>query len=123
MPVESVIRDHQQDYYHALQQAGSDGESTVFIVFMLQVVLEAVQKVSRENDQVSDQASDQVKRLLLIVGDDWMSSTEMMHELDLSHKPTFRKNYLNPALKQGVIVMKHPDSPRSPKQRYKRALI
>lgn len=123
VPVESVIRDHQQDYYHALQQTGSDGESTVFIVFMLQVILEAVQKVSRENDQANDQVSDQVKRLLLIVGDDWMSSTEMMHELDLSHKPTFRKNYLNPALKQGFIVMKHPDSPRSPKQRYKRALI
>ncbi|WP_083235008.1 Fic family protein [Candidatus Marithrix sp. Canyon 246] len=46
IPVESVIRDYQQDYYHALQQSGNDGESTVFIEFMLQVILESIQQVT-----------------------------------------------------------------------------
>jgi Fic family protein len=45
---------------------------------------------------------------------------EMMERLDLSHRPTFRKNYLNPALAQGVIEMTIPDKPNSRNQRYRR---
>lgn len=41
-----MIRDYQQDYYHALQQSGNDGESTIFIEFMLQVILESIQQVT-----------------------------------------------------------------------------
>lgn len=39
-----------------------------------------------------------------------------MVRLDLSHMPTLRKNYLNPALTQGVIEMTIPDKPNSQNQ-------
>ena len=39
----------------------------------------------------------------------YLSSAKIMAKVGLSHKPTFRKNYLLPALKQGLIKMSHPD--------------
>jgi len=140
VPVESTIRDYQQDYYHALKQSGVDGESTAFIEFMLVIILKSIQRPDQVTDHVADQVIDyvpdqaneqitdqiigqvtiQVKNLLVVIGNNWKSSKELMHKLNLSHKPTFRKNYLNPALEQKLIIMKYPDSPRSPKQRYKK---
>jgi len=121
VPVESVVRDYQQDYYLALQQSGSDGESTVFIEFMLEVILKSIQEILIDTDQATDQVTDQVKRLMSVVGGKWISSTDIMHKLKLSHKPTFRKNYLKPAMELKLIVMKYPNTPSSPKQQYKRA--
>jgi Fic family protein len=94
IPVENMIKSRQQEYYQALQQAGKAGDSTVFIVFMCQVILEAISLLQRYSDQADDQVSDQVKRLLTVLPDHWLSATEMMELLGLSHKPTFRKNYL-----------------------------
>ena len=42
---ESIVRDYQDDYYKALEDSGSAGESTPFIEFMLEVILEAIEKV------------------------------------------------------------------------------
>jgi hypothetical protein len=50
--------------------------------------------------------------------DGYLSSAQIMAKVGLVHKSTFRKNYLLPALKQGLISMSHPDSPNSPKQKY-----
>ncbi len=47
------------------------------------------------------------------------SLTELMALLDLSHRATFQKNYLTPALEAGVIERTPPDKPKSPKQKYK----
>jgi len=44
IPVESVIRDYQQDYYQALQQSGCEGESTIFVEYMLKVILQTIQE-------------------------------------------------------------------------------
>jgi hypothetical protein len=42
-----------------------------------------------------------------------------MASLELQHKPTFRNNYLHPALAAELIEMTQPDSPRSPSQKYR----
>ncbi|WP_431639722.1 hypothetical protein WCP94_003928 [Bilophila wadsworthia] len=42
-----------------------------------------------------------------------------MEKLELSHKPTFRRNYLNPALAQGDVERTIPDKPNSPVQKYR----
>ena len=102
-----------------MQQAGKVGESTVFIVYMCQVILAAMTSLQQHSDQVSDQ----VKRLLSVLSDNWLSSAEIMGLLGLSHKPTFRKNYLEPALKQKLVEMQFPDSPRSPKQKYRKVAL
>jgi hypothetical protein len=48
--------------------------------------------------QNSDQVSEQVQKLLDVMDNQYWSAQDLMTELDLSHKATFRKNYLNPAL-------------------------
>ena len=47
-----------------------------------------------------------------------LSSSELMKLLGLRHKQTFRKNYLEPALSNGLIKMTNPDTPNSPTQKY-----
>ncbi|WP_434658237.1 Fic family protein [Sulfurimonas sp. NW9] len=48
LPTESIVRDHQQEYYKALEDATELGESTPFIEFMLKMILEAIVKVGKE---------------------------------------------------------------------------
>jgi Fic family protein len=43
IPTESIVRDHQEAYYQAIEAAGSAGESTLFVEFMLEVILESIQ--------------------------------------------------------------------------------
>jgi len=123
IPLESVIK-VQQDYYQALGNADSASDSTVFIAFMLKAILKSLENASNreQSDQVSVQVSDQVEKLLAVMGDDWLSAQDMMSLLGLSHKATFRKNYLRPALQAGFVVMQDPDSPRSPRQKYRKVI-
>ena len=111
--VESMIHAHQQEYYDAINESSAAVNCGPFIEFMLQVILESIQ-----TDQVGDQVGDQVKRLLKAIGNRKISAIELMESLGLSHRPTFRKNYLHPALEAGLIEMTMPDSPKSPTQKY-----
>ncbi|MFZ0611061.1 MAG: hypothetical protein WAM73_02365 [Desulfobacterales bacterium] len=70
-------------------------------------------------DQVGDQVTDQVAALIRAVGTGELGSNDLMQALGLSHRPTFRENYLNPAVEDEWIERTQPDSPRSPTQRYR----
>ncbi|MEM7108733.1 MAG: Fic family protein [Bacteroidota bacterium] len=43
IPVESLIKEHQQDYYDALEKSDQLGESTPFVTFSLSVILKALE--------------------------------------------------------------------------------
>jgi hypothetical protein len=90
-----------------------------FAEFILQAMLEAM--LSKPwTDQVSDQVSDQVGLLLgALKPGQTSSAAELMQFLGLKHRPTFRNNYLDPAMALGLIEKTHPGSPRSPAQRYR----
>ncbi len=45
LPVESIIHDHQQEYYDAINRSNALGEGTPFLEFMLGVIKEALQEV------------------------------------------------------------------------------
>ena len=47
-----------------------------------------------------------------------MTASELMNVIGLSHKPTFRKNYLHSALNYKFIEMKFPDKSNSSTQKY-----
>lgn len=119
LPVETVIREQQDEYYAALSAADRLAEATPFVEFMLQALHRALLDGAR-SDQVTDQVTDQVSALLTALsGEAERKAGELMADLQLSHKPTFRKNYLNPALAAGLVEMTDPDSPRSPVQKYR----
>jgi hypothetical protein len=71
------------------------------------------------SDQATDQATDQVKQLLKVANHEFRSATELMAALSLRHRPTFRKNYLQPALEKGLLEAKYPHNPRHPAQAYR----
>ncbi len=120
LPVETIIRDRQGAYYKKLAESDNTGKATAFVEFILEAIKESIlQAIS--TDQVSDQVSDQVKRLIKALGQKERSSADLMQALKLAHAPTFRKNYLTPALEGHWIERTQPDSPRSPTQRYRLA--
>ena len=121
IPVESLVHARQDDYYRAIRQSSAAGASTSFIVFMLEIILEAL-RVSGVNDQVSDQVSDQVARLIAALGTGSRSAVELMGIIGLSHRPTFRKNYLHPAMSAGLVEMTRPESPTAKNQKYRLAV-
>ena len=49
IPIESVVRENQKQYYQALEDAGSMGESTPFIEFMLEIILATLEDLKKEN--------------------------------------------------------------------------
>ena len=118
LPVESVIREQQAGYYSALAAADKAGQSTVFIEFLLSTLLQTLHEVTA-TDQVSDQVTDQVRALLKCLDPQPLSALECMKKLGLSHRPTFRKNYLQPALDARLIERTLPDKPSSSQQKYR----
>ncbi len=67
----------------------------------------------------TDQVSDQVAKILRALSGGEPGSSEVMTALGLSHRSTFRRNYLDRALEAGWIERTRPESPRSPMQRYR----
>lgn len=116
--VETVIRERQSEYYRVLGACDKVGNSTAFIEFLLAALLTALKDVS-QTDQVSDQVSDQVAALLRVLKTKPLSATECMSYFKLSHRPTFRANYLNPALAAGFIELTIPEKPNSRLQKYR----
>lgn len=56
--------------------------------------------------------------LVKVIGDEEQTITEIMKTLGLRHRPNFLEYHLNPAIKDGFVRMKYPDSPRHPRQKY-----
>lgn len=119
LPVEAVIREQQDDYYAALAAADQLAESTPFVEFMLQALSVALAEAVRSGP-ATDQVTDQVARLLwTLQSGSALKVNELMAEVGLAHKATFRANYLKPALVAGLVEMTDPASPKSPAQRYR----
>ncbi|MCE8002357.1 Fic family protein [Billgrantia ethanolica] len=138
LPVETVIRDRQQEYYDTLAEADQAGEATPFIEFMLTALRDAFTEAIESEagaffstirqdssvadpacDPVADPACDPVERLVKLLAEGEAGTAALMAALGLNHRPTFRKNYLTPALHGGWIEPTHPEKPNSPKQRYR----
>lgn len=127
LPIEELIRSRQQEYYDALGVADKQADSAGFVELMLEIIRDSLMEVTvvgrstdQDGDQVSDQDKSPVERLLSVLGSDVLSAAELMQRLSLLHKPTFRKNYLNPAIEQGLIERTIPDKPNSRNQRYRK---
>lgn len=123
LPVEELIRSRQQEYYNALNKSDRESDSSTFVEFMLEIFLGTLREttvVGDATDPAGKSGNLYVQKLLDVLGDEVLSATEIMERLGLSHRPTFRKNYLVPALEQGIIEMTIPEKPKSRNQRYRK---
>ena len=119
LPVETIIYERRQEYYAALGSSNDADDCTVFVRFILQAIWDTLEQYA-ESDQDTDHVSDQVKRLLSVLETKPLSALELMGRLGLKHRPTFRKNYLHPALEAGAIEMTLPQTPNARGQKYRR---
>lgn len=127
LPIEELIQSRQKEYYDALGVADRQADSAGFVELMLEIIRDSLKEITvvgrstdQDDDQVTAQDKTPVERLLSALGDKTLSTAELMERLGLSHRPTFRKNYLNPALEQNLIERTIPDKPNSKNQRYRK---
>ena len=97
-------------------------DSAPFIEFILQMILDAIlssNETAQANDHATAQAGDHVQRLISAMKQGDYTFAELMQLVGLTHRATFQKNYLNPAIEAGLIERTIPDKPKSPKQKYR----
>ena len=52
LPVETIVKKYQQEYYQAIAQSDAKGDSTDFIVFMLKCILQTISEQRKVTDNV-----------------------------------------------------------------------
>ena len=123
LPIEELIRSRQQEYYDALGKSDREADSSAFVELMLEIILDTLKETSVVGNAESDEPnmlSPSIRKLMEALGNEALSAVEIMERLGISHRPTFRKNYLNPALEQRLIEMTIPDKPNSRNQKYRK---
>lgn len=78
-----------------------------------------IQSSTQLPTQLPTQSYNQIQRLLLALKDGEKSPAELRRILNIKHRPTFRNNYLHPALNSELIEMTIPTKPSSPNQKYR----
>lgn len=92
LPIETLIHEQQEGYYHAINQANIAGESTIFITFMLnimkQTLIELMWNIKSNEDQNHNSME---KRLLnLIKMDPSISAKNAAEKLHISQRQVQR---------------------------------
>ncbi|MDE5628797.1 MAG: putative DNA binding domain-containing protein [Muribaculaceae bacterium] len=81
--------------------------------------IEAQQNYSRSTVEAKfGTYKNSIVQLIRVIGEEWLTSYEIRDLMSFKSKTTFRQNYLNPAIKAGLITLENPDKPNVPKQRY-----
>ena len=119
IPIESQIERFQEEYYNVIAQCHVNGDSNLFIEFMLRQIDQILKEVLLQSEGQRENISEYVKRLLDVMEYEVpYTAVTLMELLGLKSKESFRKNYLNPAIELQLIRMTVPDKPRSRNQRY-----
>ena len=118
IPIESVIKDNQAEYYQAIRKSTNEGRSNAFIVFMLGVIDDAVKNILADSRAHLNHVSSQIKKLMSVMESYPLTAKEIMDKIGIKSRVSFRANYLLPAIEAGLISMTEPDKPTSRNQRY-----
>jgi Fic family protein len=129
LPVETVIRNQQSEYYAALSAADQASDATSFVEFMLQALLAAMQEVvlaTPNNSPAPSRhqagtklklTSDQLFVFEHIDGE--MSLVDLMALLNRKDRTKFRQQVLAPLIELGLVEATIPDKPTSSRQKYR----
>ena len=52
LPVETIVKEYQQDYYKAIALSDKKGDSTIFITFMLKCILSSLNEMYESNQKI-----------------------------------------------------------------------
>ena len=104
LPVETIVKQHQQDYYDAIAQSDSQGNSTIFIIFMLRCILQTIKEQQKVTDKVAYKVTDKSedKLLNIIRATPAITIRQLMRMLSLSDSGV--RKILRRLQQQGRIV-------------------
>ncbi len=99
-----MVKNHQEKYYQALEDAGSVGESTPFVEFMLEIIAKSLKdyiKESSKSNQKSSQKSDQ-KIVSLIKKNSIITIKELSQKTKLSESGV--KKVIKKLKDEGLLI-------------------
>jgi Fic family protein len=121
LPLENEIKNNQEGYYEAIALSENRGDSTVFVEFMLSMILSSLKGVSVSKN-LADLSPFEKKLLESMLDGESYSLTELMAKIRLKSRSAFLKNYLRPLMDKGLVAMTLPDAKRSRNQRYRKTI-
>ncbi|MBQ7706957.1 MAG: Fic family protein [Lachnospiraceae bacterium] len=111
LPVETLVYENQQAYYDVLQKADNKGDSTEFVEFMLGMIRDALQEISKtqnEQDVVINVARNVVtnedKVLSLLKQDNTLSASMLANSLGITQRQAQR---ILSKLKEEGKILRH----------------
>lgn len=108
IPIETVIYKHQQAYYDSLSLSNHQNDSTIFIEFMLDAILETLQDYSLTNSlkDVSEIMSEKEQEVFKVVGD-YLAHSPIMTSKDLQEllgvSSATARRYLSGFAQRGLL--------------------
>ena len=119
LPIESKIHKYQDEYYDSIAKCHKNANSNVFIEFMLKMIDETLDEaISTSPLPITNETININKLLDAMESGKPMTATEIMEKLGIKSKETLRGQYLDPAIKQGLVNLTNPDKPTSKNQMY-----
>lgn len=119
VPIESQIKKYQNEYYKAISDSNINGNSTEFIIFMLEMIDNVLEDLIKNTTKETNQISPYVKKMLDVMEEgSALSAKDIMQKLGMKSRISFREHYLKPALKNGLVKMTYPNKPTSKNQTY-----
>jgi Fic family protein len=102
LPIETLVKEKQQEYYHVLGKSDRQGSSTSFIEFMLEIIFTALNDLLKtQNLTISD--SERIELFKEIIGDKKFSRQDYLrHNKDISSATASRD--LKNAVDNGVLI-------------------
>lgn len=77
IPIETVIKERQDEYYKVLEECDNAADSGKFVEFLMQAIYDALSEILT-TEQVGVQVTEQVEKLLVALGDDILTTNELV---------------------------------------------
>ncbi len=101
LPIETLIKKRQGEYYESLGQSDNAGESTAFIEFMLEIILESLEELLNiQNVNLTN--IDRINLFKSVVKDDYFTRKEYLKNFREISSATASRD-LSYAVENGVI--------------------
>ncbi len=117
LPVETIVKDHQQEYYNVIAKSDAAGNSTAFVEFMLKCLLDAMENyedTEEETKELHDKLHDKLHDMFPELSEKAFGVLEVLKahpglkaedigvQVSLSERQV--KTYLNALKQAGLIV-------------------
>lgn len=119
LPVESVIRERQAEYYKVLGTCDKAGDSSAFIEFLLAALLTALREAAAAESSGTKSALSQHQVEILRQCQTETAIGALMAIAERRDRTKFRNQILKPLLEAGLVEMTLPDKPNSRLQKYR----